>query len=574
MFPISKKISIGAAVFLLLAQFIFQLHLAREDSQTTDEGIHIYAGYRYLVHGDFSYNPEHPPLVKYLAAFPLLFMDLNEPARYENYAKKTSNFFFWGDPEQSVVAEDFLYNSGNDASKILFWSRVPMTFLTMLLGILVFGIAAFAFGWGGGLLALFVYVIDPTITGHGHLVTTDIGFAAGALLSLFALWRFLEQRSIKRAVWFGVAVGIMLLTKYSALLMGPVFLVLIIWYLYSKKSEFNIPEIRHFVQRLLLAGIIAWIVLIAGYRFQLAPPPLERSVVQVAKEANNIEHPWVPDTTLVNNTYNSVRYVMVPGDYFRGLVSFLNHATAGHHSYLFGEQSVKGWWYYFPVLFSAKLFILVIGLFVLSLAAVWKNRKIKPIGAFFLLAFVLYFASSMTSNVNIGVRHVMLAFPLMCILIGGLAAYPFRSLRSAIITIAAIVMLLIIEFVSIYPFYLSYFNQLYGGSFNGYKTAVDSNLDWGQDLYRIQEYMTTLPSDEKVYLDYFWAGTSALRHYDIPFEYLSNFDKEKDHGFIIIAATPLIQDHYAWLREYPIYDQITPSVFVYKPSLVQQRQNR
>ncbi len=564
MILISKKISIAAAVFLLLSQFIFQLYLAKEDSQTTDEAIHIYAGYRYLMHADFTYNPEHPPLVKYLAGLPLVFMDLNEPLRYEQYAKKTSNFFFWGDPEQSYVAEDFLYNSGNDASRILFFARVPMVVLTLLLGILVFVIAVYAWGWGGGILTLLLYVLDPTVSGHGHLVTTDIGFAAGMLLSLITLWLFLEKRTQMSAMWFGISIGLMLLTKYSALLMGPVLLALIIWYVFANRAILSFSEIISLARKLALAGIIAWVVLIAGYRFQLSPPPYERSVVLAAKEANNIDNPWMPDSVFINSTYNIVRFAMVPGDYFRGVFSFLNHATSGHPSFLLGEFSGKGWWYYFPVLFSAKVFILVLLLFITSLFLIIRNRKVKPIGIFFLIAFVLYFASSMTSNVNIGVRHVMPAFPLMCILIGSLVYFSHRYTRAVQMGVIITVLVSIIEFVSISPYYLSYFNQLYGGSYYGYKIAVDSNLDWGQDLYRIQTYIKQHYPNEKIYLDYFWGGASSLRYYNIPYTSLSEFDQEKDHGIIIIAATPLVQDHKEWLRAHPITDRITPAVFVYK----------
>jgi hypothetical protein len=57
------------------SQAAFALHLAlqaRRESQTWDEGCHIFAGYNYWTRADFGVNPEHPPLVKLLAGFPLL----------------------------------------------------------------------------------------------------------------------------------------------------------------------------------------------------------------------------------------------------------------------------------------------------------------------------------------------------------------------------------------------------------------------------------------------------------------------------------------------------------------------
>jgi len=39
-------------------------------SITSDEADHLHSGYRYLQCRDFGWNPEHPPLVKMLAALP------------------------------------------------------------------------------------------------------------------------------------------------------------------------------------------------------------------------------------------------------------------------------------------------------------------------------------------------------------------------------------------------------------------------------------------------------------------------------------------------------------------------
>jgi hypothetical protein len=54
----------------------------------------------------------------------------------------------------------------------------------------------------------------------------------------------------------------------------------------------------------------------------------------------------------------------------------------------------------------------------------------------------------------------------------------------------------------IHPDYLSYFNILAGGPRNGHKWLIDSNLDWGQDLPALREYMTD-QGIEKIHLGYF-----------------------------------------------------------------------
>jgi hypothetical protein len=49
-----------------------------QKSPSTDEPIHLFAGYSYLKWGDFRSNPENPPLAKLWAALPLLAFDIND----------------------------------------------------------------------------------------------------------------------------------------------------------------------------------------------------------------------------------------------------------------------------------------------------------------------------------------------------------------------------------------------------------------------------------------------------------------------------------------------------------------
>ena len=58
---------------------VLLFYAAATDSAIFDESAHIPAGYSYVRYLDYRLNPEHPPLLKALAAFPLLFMNLNFP---------------------------------------------------------------------------------------------------------------------------------------------------------------------------------------------------------------------------------------------------------------------------------------------------------------------------------------------------------------------------------------------------------------------------------------------------------------------------------------------------------------
>jgi 4-amino-4-deoxy-L-arabinose transferase-like glycosyltransferase len=422
--------------------------------------------------------------------------------------------------------------------------------------------------WGdnAGVLALIVYVLDPTITGHGHLVTTDMGFTLGMVMSLWTLWHFLERRTTKNAALFGLSFGLMLLTKYSSLLVAPICFVLVVFYLIVRKVKLDAKQAGVMLAQLVMAGFISWAVVIAGYGFDFSIPRSALSPAVSISGVNHIESP-VPDTEFVGRAYEVTRHVMVPEAYFHGLFSFVNHATFGHDSYLFGKISLKGWWYYFPVLLSAKWLTAVSLLIVLSLVALLLNPRKNIFGTYLLVAAVLYLGFSMTSNVNIGVRHVMPVFALVALLVGSLVAHLTvfnRYKRPIALTVLVLVIMAFLEFVSLSPYYLSYFNQWYGGTGNGYRVAVDSNLDWGQDLYRIKKYLNQHPEIQNPYMEYFWAGSSSLSHQGVSHRLFADFDPAKDEGFIIISASSLVEGDNEWLREQSWYDRISPSVFVYK----------
>ena len=113
-----------------------------DDSANYDERIHLPAGYSYLTQKDMRLNPEHPPLVKDLAAWPLLFMKINFPYQswgwntplipHPSQAKGGGRTPSW----QTDVGfgNDLLYYSGNDAQKMIRYGRIPI----ILIGILLF----------------------------------------------------------------------------------------------------------------------------------------------------------------------------------------------------------------------------------------------------------------------------------------------------------------------------------------------------------------------------------------------------------------------------------------------------
>src|SRR6202163_4694315 len=204
-----------AAVMLLLLVLEFQLlYSVKHESLTFDEGDHIFAGYMSLKHHDFGLNPEHPPLVKMIAAVPLLGMDLHEPP-LQNRNFKT---------EAYLSGRDFIFQG--DHEKVIFRARMAASIFALLVALLAFLTAREMFGSDAGFIALTLIVFEPNFLAHGALVTTDTGAAAALLASIYAFYRYVKSPSWGRSAVLGVAVGMFFLTKHSAVLLPPMLILL------------------------------------------------------------------------------------------------------------------------------------------------------------------------------------------------------------------------------------------------------------------------------------------------------------------------------------------------------------
>ena len=160
-------------LFGLLAFYgIISLLVSAQESATFDEKAHIPSAYSYVRYGDMRLNPEHPPLLKDLAGLPLLFLDVKFPLDTPEWQNGINEQWTLGDLFMNCTRPDI---ACNDSDAILFWSRLPITLVALLLGL-------FLFFWGrelggalAGLIAAALFVLDPNTIAHGHYVTTDIG---------------------------------------------------------------------------------------------------------------------------------------------------------------------------------------------------------------------------------------------------------------------------------------------------------------------------------------------------------------------------------------------------------------
>ena len=218
----------------LLAALVLQLTLSvSRESPTWDEGDHIFAGYRSLTHLDFGLNPEHPPVVKMLAAAPLVSMPLKVP--------EVRNRFFMH--EAFLDGKEFLF--GNDADTIMFRARMTASILTVLLALLVFLATREFFDTGAAFISLTLIAFEPNLLAHGARVTTDAGLSCFMFATIYAFYRYVKIPSAWRLAVVGLAAGLALAAKHTGILVILILALLafceVLRFRFAKRRDSDTP---------------------------------------------------------------------------------------------------------------------------------------------------------------------------------------------------------------------------------------------------------------------------------------------------------------------------------------------
>lgn len=538
MFALSK-LQYWLMGLIILISFGLMLSASLQESATMDELAHIPAGYGYIKYFDYRLNPEHPPLVKALAALPLIFQSaswrINFPADKSSWQTEVNG--------QWAAGAQFLYESKNNADIIIQWSRLGPMLLTIILIIFIYAWAKELIGRWWALLPVFLFALSPSVLAHGHYVTTDIGAALGIFIALYFFIKFLSTPSKKYLIFAGVAFGIAQLLKFSAVLLIPFFIFLIIifyihktaynWQNTEPEKRFKIFSIRAFqyIKSVFIIFIIGYAVVYAAYFIFTINYPIEKQKA----DTESILISFAGRPTLTGENCKSMRcladadiwmsgnkYLRPFGEYMLGVLMVMQRSSGGNTGYFLGEVSASGWWYYFPVSFILKepipSLILILFAFIFSIWSILKtiSYKLKAVSDYLFLHFaefsmlsftIFYWLYSVKSPLNIGIRHILPIMPFTYILTISAVKKISNSSLIRKCLLAALILWFALETLFAAPYYLSYFNQFGGGIWNGYRYAVDSNYDWGQDLKRLKIWADkNLPADKRIAIDYFGGG--------------------------------------------------------------------
>lgn len=477
-----------AVALCLCLQAVLVVDCARQWTPTHDEYWHLPIGLRMWSLGRMDDDVINPPLVRLWAAIPLA---LGGAMPGDTVAK----------PDVGDIGDAFW--SANE-TRVRTWfllGRLMIVPLATLTGLIV---AAWARAWYGeraALVSVLLWSCCPTILANAALVTHDLPLAAAWMASLFSLARFAERPSWCRALSFGTALGIALLTKLTALVLGPLGLAL--WFVLRAGSPgkatdaMQTPEKRSTVAVYWLAALVASLLVVnAGYLFRgtgtsMKAQPLASSRLQAVQQALS-PLGWLP--------------VPLPRDYLAAADRLAQDLERQHPVYLDGEWSDRPFARYYATALSYKLPLSTLALFLVSVAVIaWPSphSEDRRRAAFLLIAAAVLPVLASGSSNQIGIRYVLPTLPLLHLFAGQASRWMSYSQGRvvAVLVWAAVVMApLSLRF---HPHHLAYFNGLAGGPEGGRWHLVDSNIDWGQDLHALKAYLDSHPNVTQLRLAYF-----------------------------------------------------------------------
>jgi hypothetical protein len=547
-------------------------------SETLDEPVHLAAGYQWFV-GPYTVDVSHPPLARVLCALPLWLAGYPNPKSVDE-TDKGNELLYYGDRYEKTLARA---RAGNLPLLILACAAVALW-------------ARRAFSPSVALVAVALFTNLPPILGHAGLVTTDLAIAATLPFALYALDLFLERATLRRAAFLGLAIGMGILSKMSFLVFFPAAaLVLVIahWRPLREQDRPGAPPAgagtagsanghsrtaraaalndvdggatsaagragprRRRSSSVLLALLVAFFVTWAGYRFQFGRP-----VTYAGDFATYVFDQMAPTESLRIPMRWIANEVPMPAPALPiGLGIVAAHDHGGHGSYLLGQYSDTGWWYYFPVIFFYKTpipFLLLLGW---GIALVIRGRERMQLAYIGVALAVLLVA--MHGKINIGIRHILPIYAPLAIVAAYAVVEIWKSATDAFGRTVLVVLLawLFVGVAVEHPDYLAWFNE--AARPDPSRISVDSNLDWGQDVLRLARVYREMQL-QGLHTDIF-TNAKLERHGVPPIDVHAG---TKVTGWLAVSDTAMIfkqrWGEYAWLRTYRPVRRIGKSIRLY-----------
>jgi hypothetical protein len=490
---ISPRSELICVVLLLTLQLGFCLHAALSLTVTHDEIWHLPVGLRNLREGRFDIETVNPPLTRMWGAVPLALGNVTI------------------DPNVTGqdVGRKFVEDHPGDFQFWYRWGRVLHLIWPLATGIVVYLWSRRLWGTHAALLSLLLYVTCPNVIGYSSVVTPDAGAMFGFVATLLAgLW-WRDRPEWKRAVLCGTLLGIALATKFTSLLLVPLIAFIAGGEAVRCAKQSGWRGVGRIAVQFAIMAACSWLILSLSYRMNGITTPLAQLDFQ-SEGLKGIQQLFSSMPSLP---------ILVPRDYLLGIDEQRRVMAGQHPVFLNGQWSLEGFrsYFFFALIYKTPHVLQL--LFILSLLSIFRWRRGLRWWdvAVILLSILLLIVMAGQESLQLGVRYVLMVFPLMAILAGGavklLNVFSARA-RQMVMGTIVVLSLFSLRFA---PNHLAYFNEWAGGPIGGRMHLIDSNLDWGQNLHDLKREMDARGL-ESIRLAYFGTIPPSVLgiQYDLP----------------------------------------------------------
>ncbi|HLJ11392.1 MAG TPA: glycosyltransferase family 39 protein [Planctomycetaceae bacterium] len=460
-----RWLCIGA---FLAIHLVLGIDAAGRLTVTHDEYWHLPAGLLAWKAGRFDADNLNPPLTRMWDALPLLFTS----ARVDGSLPAGDAF---------GLGDRFSADNRAQYDRDLTLARSMNLLFSVLTGLLLAVWANELFGAKSACLAVAVWCCCPTALAHAALVTPDMGATCLFTASLFFCWRFSNRPAGRGAFILGTLLGLAQLAKFTNLLLFP--LCAATWFIVRARNSAVIRRSwKTNLTQAICAAAIAAAVLNAGYFFRGSFSALRtyhfqsRLFGRMAQVFHSLDGLPVP----------------LPRDYVEGLDHQQRMIESLHPVYLDGIWSQHGFADYYLRALEYKLphavQALVIAL-ALCLAFPGGLARLGRVQLLLWIPVIALLATASSIGMQLGIRYVLPTLPLAYLAVSQTARW-FVWKRFPIRTLAVTPLIIALPFsLRYHPHHLAYFNELAGGPEGGRAHLLDSNLDWGQDLRALADYL-------------------------------------------------------------------------------------
>jgi hypothetical protein len=513
-------------------------------NHTIDEPYHIGSAMVLYEAHKLTAGAQHPPLARLVAGLPLMLQGVRLPVARGEYIVVEYPAF--------EIGQNILFSGQLSYWRMLISARLALLIFPILAMFYIYRLGRWLGNSLIAMLATVFFSVDPTFHGHSTWIGTDSAACAGFIAGMYYGLRFIASPNWTRAIALGVALGLAVACKYSCLLLIPALIVIVAMRVIIKR---RFRPRRAILWKTIAVCVIAFVSLWATYLFDIAPLRFQA---------------MFSDQKIWTNLPAALRETPIPmPSFWLGYLFLSARSAAGHATYLNGQVSFSGWRQYFPVALLVKSSIGFLAALSFAIATLMARRRMIFRSLALLMPSVIYIALSMSGHYQLGIRHLLPILPLLYIFI-----IQQLSRGRLIWLLLGAIFVAMLETAAIHPDYLPFFNMISGGPSRGERYLIDSNLDWGQDIYRLAQWLKTDANGRRYSIGVFNASAPLLKELQLDPASLSGqprgllaISKNVKHRLEGAIQNPdgsiKLGPDYTWVEKYPLVKHIGYSIDVY-----------